>query len=59
MEVKNATVFITGASRGLGLEFAREAVRRGAKKVYAGMRNITGFNEPGISPIQILSLIHI
>jgi len=53
MEVKNATVFITGASRGLGLEFAREAVRRGAKKVYAGMRNITGFNEPGISPIQI------
>jgi NAD(P)-dependent dehydrogenase (short-subunit alcohol dehydrogenase family) len=36
MEVANATVFITGANRGLGLAFAREARRRGARKVYAG-----------------------
>lgn len=53
MDVKNATVFITGASRGLGLAFAREAVRRGAAKVYAGMRNIDGFKEPGIVPVKI------
>lgn len=32
MDVKNATVFITGANRGLGLAFAREARRRGAAK---------------------------
>ena len=53
MDIKNATVFITGANRGLGLAFAREARRRGAAKVYAGMRNTDGFNEPGIIPVRI------
>lgn len=53
MDINSSTVFITGANRGLGLAFAREAVRRGAKKVYAGMRNISGFDEPGITPIRI------
>ncbi|MQB40962.1 SDR family oxidoreductase [Rhizobium sp. ICMP 5592] len=53
MDVKNATVFITGANRGLGLAFAREAHRRGAKKVYAGMRNTSGFDEPGVIPVRI------
>ena len=53
MDVTNATVFITGASRGLGLAFAREARRRGAAKVYAGMRNTSGFQEPGIVPVRI------
>ena len=53
MDVKNATVFITGANRGLGLAFAREALRRGAAKVYAGMRNTAGFAEPGLVPIRI------
>ncbi|OJY63239.1 MULTISPECIES: SDR family oxidoreductase [unclassified Rhizobium] len=53
MEIRNATVFVTGANRGLGLAFAREAVRRGAKKVYAGMRNTSGFDEPGVVPIRI------
>jgi len=53
MDVTNTTVFITGANRGLGLAFAREAHRRGAKKVYAGMRNTNGFDEPGIIPVRI------
>ena len=53
MDVKNATVFITGANRGLGLAFAREARRRGATKIYAGMRNASGFEEPGIVPVRI------
>ncbi len=53
MEIKNANVFITGANRGLGLAFAREARRRGAAKVYAGMRKTDGFNEPGIIPVKI------
>ena len=53
MDIKNATVFITGANRGLGLAFAREARRRGAAKVYAGMRKTDGFNEPGIIPVRI------
>jgi NAD(P)-dependent dehydrogenase (short-subunit alcohol dehydrogenase family) len=53
MDIKNATVFITGANRGLGLAFAREARRRGAAKVYAGMRNTSGFEEPGVVPVRI------
>src|ERR1700741_575419 len=53
MDIENATVFVTGANRGLGLAFAREALRRGAKKVYAGMRNTNGFEVPGIIPVKI------
>ena len=39
MKIHNATVLITGANRGLGLAFAREALARGARKVYAGVRD--------------------
>jgi NAD(P)-dependent dehydrogenase (short-subunit alcohol dehydrogenase family) len=53
MDVSNAVVFITGANRGLGLAFAREARRGGATKVYAGMRNTSGFDEPGVVPVTI------
>jgi NAD(P)-dependent dehydrogenase (short-subunit alcohol dehydrogenase family) len=53
MDIANSTVFITGANRGLGLAFAREARRRGAAKIYAGMRNTAGFNEPDIIPVRI------
>lgn len=53
MEIANTTVFITGANRGLGLAFAREARRRGAATIYAGMRNTGGFDEPGLVPVRI------
>jgi len=53
MKIKNSVVFVTGASRGLGLAFAREALARGAAKVYAGVRNPEGFSEPGIVPVKI------
>ena len=53
MDVSGATVFITGANRGLGLAFAREARRRGATKIYAGMRNTSGFDELGVVPVRI------
>jgi NAD(P)-dependent dehydrogenase (short-subunit alcohol dehydrogenase family) len=53
MKIKNSVVFVTGASRGLGLAFAREALARGAAKVYAGVRNPEGFAEPGIIPVKL------
>ena len=53
MKITDAVVFITGANRGLGLVLAKEAVKCGAKKVYAGMRNTQDFNEQGIIPIQM------
>lgn len=39
MKIQDSIVFVTGANRGLGLAFVQEALKRGAKKVYAGVRN--------------------
>lgn len=53
MKITDAVVFVTGANRGLGLVLAQEALQRGAKKVYAGMRSTVGFDQDGIIPVQI------
>ncbi|HET6389386.1 SDR family oxidoreductase [Hyphomicrobium sp.] len=53
MKIRGATVFVTGANRGIGLAFAKEAVSMGAAKVYAGMRKTQGFSVPGIVPVPI------
>ena len=53
MITQGAVVFITGANRGLGLAFAQECVRRGAKKVYAGVRTPNGSDAPGIEQVAI------
>jgi len=38
MNITNKTVFITGANRGIGQALVDEALKRGAKRVYAGTR---------------------
>jgi NAD(P)-dependent dehydrogenase (short-subunit alcohol dehydrogenase family) len=38
MQLKDATVFVTGANRGIGRSFVEAALARGAKKVYAAAR---------------------
>ena len=53
MKLDNATVLITGANRGLGLAFAREALARGARKVYAGARDPSSVKLPGVVPIKL------
>ncbi|WP_321811888.1 MULTISPECIES: SDR family NAD(P)-dependent oxidoreductase [unclassified Burkholderia] len=53
MKIKDSVVFVTGASRGLGLAFAREALARGAARVYAGVRDPARFSEPGIVPVRL------
>ncbi|MFM9868898.1 SDR family oxidoreductase [Achromobacter xylosoxidans] len=53
MELKNATVLITGANRGIGLAFAREALVRGARKVYAGARDPASISLPGLQAIKL------
>jgi len=53
MELKNAVVFITGANRGLGLTFAREALARGARKVYAAARDPSSITLEGVVPVKL------
>lgn len=53
MTIQDSIVFITGAGRGLGLAFAREALERGAKKAYAGVRNPTDTKTPGIVQVTL------
>lgn len=53
MKTQDSVVFISGASRGLGLAFAHEALGRGAKKVYAGVRSPTEANTPGIIQVKL------
>ena len=53
MKLDNATVLITGANRGLGLAFAREALKRGARKVYAGARDTASITLAGVVPIKL------
>src|SRR6185369_7319100 len=53
MQLSNAVVLVTGANRGIGLAFAREALARGARKVYAAARDPASVQIPGVQPIQI------
>jgi NAD(P)-dependent dehydrogenase (short-subunit alcohol dehydrogenase family) len=53
MKIEQSVALVTGANRGLGLEFARALLARGASKVYAGMRDPSGFGEPGIIPVAL------
>ncbi|MCC8468106.1 MAG: hypothetical protein LN589_05550 [Rickettsia endosymbiont of Eriopis connexa] len=45
--VKDLVVFITGANRkkGIGRALVEEAIKRGAKKVYATTRNISQLDD--------------
>jgi NAD(P)-dependent dehydrogenase (short-subunit alcohol dehydrogenase family) len=53
MKLDNAVVLVTGANRGLGQEFARQALALGARKVYAGARDPSQVTLPGVVPIRL------
>ncbi|NML44375.1 SDR family oxidoreductase [Ramlibacter sp. G-1-2-2] len=53
MRIADSVVFVTGANRGLGLAFAQAALARGARKVYAAVRDPLRLAVPGLVPIRL------
>ena len=53
MNITNKTVLITGANRGIGRALLDEALRRGAKKVYAGTRSALQHSDKRLTPLTL------
>jgi NAD(P)-dependent dehydrogenase (short-subunit alcohol dehydrogenase family) len=51
--IDGATVLVTGANGGLGVEFVQQALDRGAKKVYATARNPREWTDGRIVPLRL------
>ncbi|MBT7935273.1 MAG: SDR family oxidoreductase [Nitrospina sp.] len=45
MKIKNSTALVTGANRGIGKAYVEALIKRGAKKVYAAMRDVETFKK--------------
>ena len=53
MNIENKTILITGANRGIGRALVAEALRRGAKKVYAGTRSALQVTDERVAPVTL------
>ena len=53
MNITNKTVLITGANRGIGRALLDEALRREAKKIYAGTRSALQHSDKRVTPLTL------
>lgn len=53
MKIENSVVLITGANRGIGLAFAHALLARGARKVYAAVRNPESITLAGVEVLRL------
>ena len=53
MKIEGSVVLVTGANRGLGAEYVRQLLDRGASKVYAAARQIDSVTNSGAVPIRL------
>jgi len=51
--LQNATVLVTGANGGLGTEFVRQALARGAARVYATARSPRAWDDPRVVALTV------
>src|SRR5580658_4343540 len=53
MTIKDKIVLVTGANRGIGRALVEEALKRGAKRVYAGTRVPFTHPDPRVTPLVL------
>jgi NAD(P)-dependent dehydrogenase (short-subunit alcohol dehydrogenase family) len=51
--IADRTVLVTGANRGIGRALVEEALRRGAKRVYAGTRQPLAHSDKRVTPLTL------
>jgi NAD(P)-dependent dehydrogenase (short-subunit alcohol dehydrogenase family) len=53
MQITGTVSLVTGASRGIGEAFADALLARGARKLYAAVRDVASITDPRLVPIQL------
>src|SRR5881396_386363 len=53
MKIADRAVLVTGANRGIGQALVEEALRRGAKRVYAGTRQPLAHSDGRVTPLTL------
>jgi len=53
VKIADKAVLVTGANRGIGRALVEEALRRGAKRVYAGTRQPLAHPDPRVTPLPL------
>jgi NAD(P)-dependent dehydrogenase (short-subunit alcohol dehydrogenase family) len=53
MKIADTTILVTGANRGLGKALVEEALRRGARRVYAGTRQPFAHADRRVTPLVL------
>jgi NAD(P)-dependent dehydrogenase (short-subunit alcohol dehydrogenase family) len=53
VRIADTSILVTGANRGIGQALVEEALRRGAKRVYAGTRKGLTHNDSRVTPLTL------